>query len=77
MGNKERGIYHKFKVTRTDGKSEPGEKHFGCSYFVLDIDHDPHAIPALLAYAASCEADYPLLAADVRSMVAQKEQSDE
>ena len=59
------GLYNKFTVTRTDGKSEPGEKHDGCDYFVLDLTHDPHAIPALVAYAASCETDYPLLARDL------------
>lgn len=65
MGDKIRGIYEKFTVTRTDGKSAPGEKHDGCQYFVLDIGCDPHAVPALLAYAKSCKAEYPLLARDV------------
>jgi hypothetical protein len=68
MGDRTRGIYNKFHVTRTDGKSEPGEKHHGCTYFVLDIDHDPHAIPALEAYANSCASEYPLLALDVRAL---------
>lgn len=67
--SKERGIYHKFNVVRTDGKSAPGQKHHDCFYFVLDCDHDPHARAALLAYAASCEADYPALASDVRAIV--------
>lgn len=69
LTSKERGIYHKFNVVRTDGKSAPGQKHHGCFYFVLDCDHDPHARAALLAYAASCEADYPALASDVRAIV--------
>lgn len=56
MGDKSRGVYEKFTVTRTDGKSEPGEKHDGCRYFVLDLDHDPHAVPAIAAYAYSCRA---------------------
>ena len=64
MGDKTRGIYEKFTVTRTDGTSAAGGKHHGCQYFVLDVGCDPHAIPALLAYADSCRADYPLLAAD-------------
>lgn len=59
------GLYNKFTVTRTDGASEPGGKHDGCDYFVLDLTHDPHAIPALKAYADSCRAIYPLLAADL------------
>jgi hypothetical protein len=67
MGDKTRGLYDKFEVRRTDGKSEPGEKHHGCQYFVLDLDHDPHARPALAAYMASCQAEYPLLAADIRT----------
>lgn len=69
MDKKNTGIYHKFNVTRTDGSSAPGGKHFGCVYFVLDVSHDPHAIPALQAYMASCEADYPYLAEDIREML--------
>ncbi len=52
-----KGLYEKFRVERTDGRSEPGEKHEGCEYFVLDLDHDPHAIPALKAYEASLRED--------------------
>lgn len=66
MGDKTRGLYGKFTVTRNDGKSALGEKHHGCEYFVLDASCDPHAIRALMAYADSCKGDYPLLAADVR-----------
>ena len=62
----QRGLYRKYEVRRTDGSSEPGGKHEGCIYFVLDLDHDPHALPALEAYADSCEADYPELAKDLR-----------
>lgn len=68
MGDPNRGIYQKFIVTRTDGKSAPGEKHADCEYFVLDIHHDKHAKAALLAYAKSCKSEYPLLAHDVRAM---------
>lgn len=67
MGDKTRGIYGKFIVRRTDERDQPGEKHDGCEYFVLDLSHDPHANRALLAYAASCSGDYPLLAADLRA----------
>ncbi len=63
------GLYNKFNVTRTDGQSAPGRKHFCCDYFVLDVTHDPHAQAALKAYADSCEADYPLLAKDLRAKV--------
>lgn len=71
MGDRNRGIFHKFNVARTDGSSEPGGKHESCFYFVLDCDHDPHAIPAILAYAESCERDgYEELAADLRTIAA-------
>lgn len=66
MGDRTRGLYEKFHVERTDGKSDTGEKHDGCEYYVLDLDHDPHAAPALEAYATSCEKEYPALAADLR-----------
>ena len=64
-----RGLYRKFTVRRTDGKSEYGGKHYECSYFVLDLDHDKHAIPALLAYAESCKDEYPELAEDLKRRV--------
>ena len=67
MGDKDRGIYHKFNVTRTDGSSEKGGKHEGCFYFVLDWDHDKHAAPAMIAYAESCAEEYPELSADILS----------
>ena len=67
MGNKIRGLYKKFIVKRTDGKSQSGKKHHRCEYFVLDVTHDAHAKAALHAYADSCEAEYPLLADDLRS----------
>lgn len=69
MGDPNRGLYGKFYVERTDGKSAPGQKHDGCEYFILDLDHDKNAVPALEAYAASCEAEYPLLASDLREKV--------
>lgn len=68
-----------FKVERDaarDGSSEPGGKHEGCRYYVLDIDHDPFAIPALAGYANACEKDFPLLAEDLRRIVAVKEATD-
>ena len=65
MDDKRRGLYNKFDVERTDGGSEPGEKHQGCEYFVLDLDHDRHALPAIQAYADSCKAEYPKLAVDI------------
>lgn len=68
--DKAMGIYDKYNVTRTDGSSGPGGKHEGCYYFVLDIDHDQFAIPALEAYAAACATDFPALASDLVRIVA-------
>ena len=65
MGDTTCGIYEKYKIARTDGRSEPGERHYLCRYFVLDLEHDRHARPALLAYAESCRKEYPLLAQDL------------
>lgn len=66
MSDPTRGIYHKFKVERVDGSSRVGGKHHGCYYFVLDMDHDPHAKAAIEAYAKSCEATHPKLARDLK-----------
>jgi hypothetical protein len=71
MGDKTRGLYSKFNVSRTDGKSLPGEKHCGCDYFVLDLTHDKHAIAAISAYESSCRREYPLLAEDLRKKLAE------
>lgn len=64
--NAEQGVYRKFDVRRTDGSDGPGGKHEGCEYFVLDVNHDPHALAALAAYAKACEVTHPQLAADLR-----------
>lgn len=69
MGDKAKGLYRKFEVRRTDGGSERGEKHEHCFHYVLDLAHDPHARPALVAYAESCRADYPLLAAGIDALL--------
>ena len=62
----EQGLFRKFVVHRVDGSDAPGGKHHGCRYFVLDVDHDPHAVEALAAYANACEATHPELAKDLR-----------
>lgn len=64
--DKERGLYRKYFVTRVH---DPEGKHKDCKYFVLDLDHDPHALPALIAYIESCEGEYPVLAADLAIQV--------
>lgn len=62
----QQGLFRKFIVRRADGSDQPGGKHHGCRYFVLDVDHDAHASAALTAYAAACEATHPGLARDLR-----------
>jgi hypothetical protein len=62
----QQGLFRKFVVRRTDGSDEPGGKHDGCEYFVLDVTHDKHARAALAAYAASVEETHQQLAADMR-----------
>jgi hypothetical protein len=64
------GLIHKFNVTRTDGQSEPGQKHDGCDYFVLDLTHDKFALNALIAYADVCRHDYPVLSMDLDEKIA-------
>lgn len=61
----QQGMFRKFSVQRVDGSDVVGGKHFGCRYFVLDMDHDAHAPAALRAYAKSCRATHPELAADL------------
>jgi hypothetical protein len=64
--NAEQGLYKKFNVTRVDGKY-PDRR-----YFVLDIDHDPHALDALWGYAESCKYTHPELADDLFQIVESK-----
>ena len=71
---RERGIYHKYDVKRTDGSSEPGKKHEYCAYFVLDLEHDDFAIVALKAYAKACRKRCPALAADIDEIIAHRYQ---
>jgi hypothetical protein len=63
----EQGLYRKYDVTRLN---DPTGKHKDCTYYILDLDHDPHSVAALLAYAKSCEAQYPTLAFDLRHTAA-------
>lgn len=65
MGDTTRGLYDKFYVKRTDGKSEPGQKHENCKYFVLDLTHDEYARVALEVYANACRKEFKLLAEDL------------
>ncbi len=67
--DKGRGVYRKYKVTRTDGSSRKGKKHAECSYYVLDLQHDEFARPALEAYAKACRKQFPDLAADIDDLL--------
>ena len=60
-----RGLYRKYKITRTDGGHRAGRKHEHCAYFVLDLAHDPYALEALKAYARACRKELPSLADDI------------
>lgn len=65
MPNPDSGLYHKYKISRMDNKDSAGGPHENCSYFVLDLSHDPYAKAAILAYAEACRVELPLLAADL------------
>ena len=69
MGDKTIGLYRKFYIKRVDGRSGRSHKHYNCDYFVLDITHDPFAMPALRAYVNACRDEYPLLAADLDAKI--------
>ena len=61
-----KGLYRKYRVTRV---SDSAGKHDACEFFVLDWEHDKFAIPAALAYARACEAEFPELAADLHRQI--------
>lgn len=70
MSDKERGLYPKFRVERTDSKSAEGEKHWACEYFVLDATHDPIALVALAHYSDHARLrGYTQLADDLDLMI--------
>jgi len=68
--NRNRGLYGKYQVRRTDGSSDAGGKHEHCDCFVLDLTHDPLALIALEAYATACSYDYPILFDDLNDKLA-------
>lgn len=69
-------LIEKFTVYRNDGSSAAGQKHERCEYFVLDLDHDRHAIAALAAYIESCKADFPKLARSLELRLHAMQQAD-
>lgn len=66
----QQGLFRKFTVSRTDNSDRVGGRHYGCEYFVLDINHDKAAPVALAAYADAIEATHPVLATDMRERYA-------
>ena len=64
LSDEGRGLYRKHYVRKID---DPTGKHRNCFFFVLDLTHDPHAIPAARAYADSCRGRYPILARELES----------
>jgi hypothetical protein len=62
----EKGLYRKYSVKRLGDKAG---KHKDCTYYVLDLDHDRFAIPALKAYVKACKKEYPDLAKDLKKQI--------
>lgn len=64
-------IFPKYHVSRADAAEfDINSKHYGgCRYFVLDIDHDPYARPAIAAYAAHCVDTHPQLAQSLWDLI--------
>lgn len=71
------GLYEKYQVKRQDGRDDVGDKHYACSYFVLDLKCDPHAKAAIRAYADSCLQEKPELANDLLKFLENEAQHDE
>jgi len=61
-----RGFYKKYEVRRIDFK--PGRED--SQYFVLDVTHDPYAIPALQAYRDALPEDWHALRNDLDRLIA-------
>lgn len=62
-----RGYYQKYVVERVDGRPITGPT------FTLELDHDPHAIPAMRAYIESLRnaGGYEELESDLQTLVAE------
>ncbi len=67
--NQQLGLIKKFNIARIDGRDLEGGDRAKADYFVLDLTHDIHAVPAIAAYAKACAPAYPLLAADLRAKI--------
>jgi len=66
LGDRDRGLYAKYRVTKTDFTSvDPN-----ADYVVLRVDNDIHAQEAVEAYAQSVKESNPALAEDMLAKVA-------
>jgi len=63
------GLFEKYTVQRTDGTDQPGERHYDCAYFVLDLTHDSAARLAATVYAAVAQNWNPELSRDLKVLV--------
>ncbi len=59
-----KGFYDKYKVSKTDGETDPD-----ADYFVLRLDNDPHARIAAYHYALSVKEENPNLAFDLQRKI--------
>jgi hypothetical protein len=75
LSDKNKGLYPKFYCQRIDGRDQEDGDREGASYFILDTTFDPHALPALKAYAESCQKEYPKLEKDLIKIIVEKEKS--
>ncbi|MEV7962373.1 hypothetical protein [Oerskovia paurometabola] len=60
------GLEDRYVVER---RSDPSGKHATCRYFVLDPQHDAHAVTAIRAYSAAVRSEHPGLADDLDAWV--------
>lgn len=69
--DKQQGLYQKYMVSRSDGTPVPPE----AKYFVLRYDRpsDIASRAALRAYSGAISRDFPELAKDLRTLLAELE----
>ena len=66
--DRQRGLYRKYELFRVrHSYGREYRERVTDPFFALRYTTDPHAAVALRAYADSCEAEYPVLAAELRS----------
>jgi hypothetical protein len=63
------GYGGKFEVRRTDGSDQPGGRHHGCRYLVLDLDHDPSARHVARIYAEDIETSRGVFAHELLDLL--------